>query len=83
MNSDIIVADRNGFIIDPSCFIAIFQLQHTPGAHRCANSATYARCPCNVLTPLCIPFNINSHLAIGRTVAAGNALPAIGGDSEP
>ncbi len=82
MNSDAVITDGDWFVVNSTFFFSILQFQYTPGTNSCTNTASHTGCPRNVLTPLCIPPDINSHFAMSRAVTAGYALSAIGCNPE-
>ena len=62
--------------------IFVFQFQHAARANRSAHAAAHASRPDNGFSLLGILFYVDSHFAISRAIAAGNALSAVGGDPE-
>lgn len=77
-----IVPQKHLVAVNPSLQRAIFQFEHAPRTDGRADPATHTTGTDNILALLGVGAHIDAHFAIGGTVAAGNALTAIGGDPE-
>src|SRR5690606_38236643 len=78
-----VIADDDGVVVNPARFFSIFKFKHPSRADRCAYPTTHTGSSDDVLPPLRIPAHIYAHFAVGGTIAAGYALPSIGGDPKP
>lgn len=78
-----IVAQQHLIAVDSSLQGAILQFKYATWTDRRADSASHTAWSDDVLPFLGIGAHIDSHFTVHRTIAAGDALTAIGGNPKP